>query len=108
MSTLSVNTSELQNVAQRLLTEKEEVNNIYNNKVKAIIEASKEAIIASKLDFEDISKQFEIAFTNLETNLLNLSNALSNKIIPQYENLDNSIATSFNSDFANKMREIFK
>ncbi len=106
MSSLQVNTNELKAVAQRLLVEKSELENIYNSKVNAIINASKEAIVVSKLDFDDVSKQFQLAFTNLANDLSELSNALTAKIIPQYENLDSSITTGFNSTFADEMRNI--
>ncbi len=108
MSTLYVSIDDLKNVAQRLLVEKEEFMNIYNSKVKAIIDESKEAIIVSTLDFDEVSRQFQNAFTNLATNLSELSDALTTKIIPQYENLDTSVTKAFNTDFANQMRDIFK
>ena len=106
MSSLQVNTAELRAIAQRLLVEKDEVESIYNNKVKGIIDASKEAIVVSKLDFDDVSKQFQLAFSNLSNYLQELSNALTTKVISQYENLDSNVTTSFNTDFANEMRDI--
>lgn len=108
MGNLTVSVDDLKGVSQRLITEKDELVSIYNNKVKSILEASKEAIVASSLDFNDVSQQFKSAFDNLASNLTDLSSALSTKIIPEYENLGSSIANAFNKDFADKMRDIFK
>ena len=108
MSTLYVSIDDLKAVAQRLLSERDELINIYNSKVKLIIEASKDAIIVSSLDFNEVNRQFKTAFDNLSNDLSDLSNALTTQIIPQYENLDTSITKSFNSEFADKMRDIFK
>ena len=108
MGTLSVSVDELKSVSQRLLSEKDELVTIYNNRVKVILEASKDAIVASSLDFNDVSSQFKSAFDNLANNITELSTALSTQIIPQYENLGTAVTNAFNKDFAESMRNIFK
>lgn len=107
-TSLYVSADDLRQVAANLQTKKEEILNVYNSKVKAVMEESKEAIVISGLNFDEFNEQFRKAFVNLSDRLDSLSNALTTQIIPQYENLNMSIKKAFNVDFANQMTEILK
>ena len=103
---LYVKSDELRAVAISLKQKEEKINNIYNNQIKSLLAESEEAIKVSGVDFNEINTQFQKAFTALATNLDNLSNALTNQILPKYDNLSISIKNAFNNNFANQMNEI--
>ena len=105
---LYVKSDDLRGVAASLKQKKEEVSRIYNTYVKSLLAESESAIKVSGVDFNEINTQFQKAFTNLETNLDNLSNALTNQILPKYDNLSISIKNAFNNNFASQMNEILK
>ncbi len=103
---LYVSTEDLKAVANSLNTKKNEITNIYNTKVKPVMEQSKEAITVSGLNFDEFNRQFSNAFTSLANEIGSLSNALTTKIIPNYNDLSQSIRNAFNNDFANQMNTI--
>ena len=50
---LYVSAEDLKNVAKDLLTKKDTIKNVYDSKIKGILEESKEAIVASGVNFDD-------------------------------------------------------
>ena len=105
---LYVSTEELKQVSKNLADKKNQISEIYNLKLKNIMEESKDAIIASGLDFNDYKQSLGVAFSKIENKLDELSNVLSNQIIPQYENLDAYIGRAFNNEFASEMSAILR
>ena len=105
---LYVKSDDLRAVAASLKQKEQAINNVYNNEIKTLLEESKDAIKVAGVDFNEISIQFKNAFTSLATNLDSLSNALTNQILPKYDNLSVSIKNSFNNNFASQMNDILK
>ena len=105
---LQVSTEELKQVSKNIDDKRNQISMIYNNKLKNILEESKEAVVASGLDFDEFKQSFGTAFSRIETKLGELSSALINEIIPQYESLNSYIGKAFNVDFANEMSSILK
>ncbi len=103
---LTVSTEELRQVAEDLRNKKEEILNIYNTKIISILEESKEAISASGLNFDDFKSTFSQVFGRIDTKITSLSNALTNTIIPKYDELNSYVGNAFNNDFANQMGEL--
>ena len=103
---LYVSAEELKNVAKDLLNKKETIQNVYDSKIKGILEESKEAIVASGVNFDDFKSTFAQVFNRVGTKLEALSHALTNEIIPKYEGLGSSISNSFNNEFANEMNSL--
>ena len=103
---LSVSTDELREVAKDLLSKKDVIKNVYDSKIKGILEESKDAIVASGVNFDDFKATFAEVFTRVATKLENLSTALTNEIIPKYEVLGASIRRSFNNEFASEMNDL--
>ena len=101
-----VNVDELRGVANDLKTRKQAISDIYESKIKPALTSSEEAIVASGINFNDFIKTFNTIFNNLDGRLDNLVNVLNNKIIPNYDQLGSSIASSFNNDFASQMSNI--
>ena len=100
---LIVNAEDLKLVAKNLYDESTELKNLYNNQVKNAIESSKDAIVVSGLNFDDFNLCFNQAFNNLSSELENFSNALTNQILPKYDNLSTGIRNAFNNEFASQM-----
>lgn len=100
---LSVTTEELKQVAKDLLTNRETIMNLYNSQIKNILNQSKDAIVASGLNFDDFNDVFSKVFNNVGDRMNKLSNALTKDIIPKYNDLNTYINKAFNVDFANEM-----
>lgn len=103
---VSVSTEGLQDVAKNLLTKRDEINDVYNSKIKNIFENSKEAIVVSGLDYSQVEQSISKSFQELDTSLEKLSKALTDEIIPNYNSLAQTISKYFNSDFASDVQSI--
>ena len=103
---LIVDTNQLNTVAINLKQKKEDILNLYNTKVKLILDTSEDAIIVSGLNFNEFETYFAKAFTDLANEIEILSSALQNQILPRYDNLSISIKNAFNKDFASQMQVI--
>ena len=103
---LQVSVEDLRQVANNLLSEKYKISDIYNKKIVSILDNSKDAITASGVNFDEFRATFSNVFSRLSTNLENLSNALTNEIIPKYNDLNSFVGKSFNVDFANEMNSL--
>ena len=103
---LQVSVEDLRQVANNLLSEKDKISDIYNKKIVSILDNSKDAISASGVNFDEFRTTFSNVFSRLSTNLENLSNALTNEIIPKYNDLNSFVGKSFNVDFANEMNSL--
>ena len=88
---VSVDTSALREIVTNMNSQKEELIKIYNSIIKPVLESSKECIKVSGIDFEEVEQLFATIFNNVSYNVNNLSNELTNKIIPNYENVNNQI-----------------
>ena len=103
---LSVNTVDLSAVPISLKNKRDDILRVYNSQIKNIIETSKEAIVVSGINFEELDLYFSKAFTTLSNELDNLANVLQNQILPRYDNLSESIRNAFNNEFASQMQSI--
>lgn len=104
--TNQIDIDELNNIATNINTKKEEILKLYDTNIKSVLEASKDAIVVSGLDFEEFVNKFNKTFNALSEKLGSLSDVIVNKIIPNYENLGGEIKNAFNNSFASEMSEI--
>lgn len=103
---ISVDYGGLRQAAASIESKKEELMGIYNNDIKTVIESSKQCIVTSGLNFDQVDASFKTTFTNLDQRLTELTRVLVEQIIPNYENLSDEIRRAFNNDFATQMSSL--
>ncbi len=106
MSDIKINTSEVRAIADRLDSKKEQIMNVYKNKLIPLIESSEDCLKVSSLSYDEVINSFNSVFNSLDQRMNELTNVLKNKIIPEYENAAGAIRNSFNNTFADEMRSI--
>ncbi len=100
---IQVNTAEMRRIASNIDTKKNEILDIYNNKVKPILESSQDCLKVSGLSYDSVVSSFNNVFNTLNEQLSSLTDALTTKIIPKYEESSNAVASMFNNEFAEQM-----
>ena len=106
MSDIKINTSEVRAIADRLDSKKEQIMNVYKNKLIPLIESSEDCLKVSSLSYDEVINSFNSVFNSLDQRMNELTSVLKNKIIPEYENAAGVIRNSFNNTFADEMRSI--
>ena len=106
MNSEKVNIENLKLIAADIKKKKDEIITIYDMKIKTIIDYSHECIVMNGDSFERVEKEFADLFNELDLSLMNLADILSNKIIPNYEDLSLNIKEYFNNQFALELEEI--
>ena len=101
-----VNTDELKEVAININTKREEISSLYKNSITKILTESKDAIAVSGVNYDEFITKFGKTFEALDERLEELSSVLTNKIIPNYDEINVQIKSAFNNDFANQMNEL--
>jgi hypothetical protein len=103
---ISVNIDELRSIASTIKTKNEELYNLYKTEFINILEESKSYIKVSGLDFSAMESSFKTLFTNLNTQMNELSDVITNSVIPNYEFGADAVVKMFNSEFASQMQEL--
>ena len=106
MSDIKINTSEVRAIADRLDSKKEQILNVYKNRLIPLIQSSEDCLKVSNLSYDEVIDSFNSVFNALDQRMNELTNVLRNKIIPEYENAASAIRNSFNNNFADEMRSI--
>ena len=96
----------LKTIAASLKTEKEKILDIYQNDVVYILEKSFKCISKQGINYEEYNASMSNLFDLLYEYLSELTDLLSNKIIPRYENLSGDLVALFNNDFASKLSSL--
>ena len=100
-----VSTDELKLVAKSLISEKDEIIDLYNKSLKDILLTSELELRDSKENIHEISDELHRLFSEFDTNMTELTNLLMNRIIPEYKNLSNDLKGLFSkrlgTDLAN-------
>lgn len=94
----------MREVAAAIDTKRQEIFNTYVSDVGSVLNLSRECFKVSGLDYDSVKSSFDNVFNSLDERLSSLSGALTNRIIPKYENSSRSISTMFNQTFADQMR----
>ena len=85
-----VDVTELKRVAESIASRRDELMNIYYSMIRPVMQSSKECIDVSGVDFDEIDEIFNNIFNKASNRISDLSNILTNKIIPNYENINTS------------------
>lgn len=87
---VSVDVNELKTVASSIASRRDELMNVYYSIIRPVMQSSKECIDVSGVNFDEIDELFNSIFFNASNRISDLSNVLTNKIIPNYENINKS------------------
>ena len=101
-----VSTEDIRLVANNLISEKDEILDLYNESLKDILDTSELELANSNTEIRIIIEEIKKLFTQFDNNITDLTNLLTNKIIPDYENLTGEIKTLFNKSFASEMNNL--
>lgn len=101
-----VNKDGIIQIAQNIDSRRQDIMDVYKSKILPILQSSSECLSVSGLDYEDVIKSFDNVFNSLDTQITDLYRALTDKIIPSYENSSNIIRQLFNSEFAEELSKI--
>ena len=101
-----VSTEEIRLIANNLISEKDEIIDLYNESLKDILDTSELELANSNTEIRNIIEEVKKLFTQFDNNITDLTNLLTNKIIPNYEDLTGEIKTLFNKTFASEMNNL--
>ena len=87
---VSVDVNELKTVASSIASRRDELMNVYYSIIRPVMQSTKECIDVSGVNFDEIDELFNSIFFNASNRISDLSNVLTNKIIPNYENINKS------------------
>ena len=79
--------------------------NTFTSKILPVLNSSEECLKVSGLNYEEVQKSFNDVFNKLDGRLTDLSRALTDKIIPGYENASDVIRQMFNTEFAEELQK---
>ena len=105
-SRVYVSLDELKQIANSLESQREQIYNTYNNKVKVVLQNTDKCFKVAGLKTADILNSFNTTFKNINDGLSGLVNVLNNNVIPQYNEIAIAIQEMFNRDFASQMTEL--
>ena len=108
MESTKISIDELKNVANSMETKKDQINNLYETKIKkSILYVSKTMNNNNQIQ-DEIEIELKKAFIDFDTNMDDLIQLLKNTIIPNYEDLSNELKYLFNKQFAKEMEKILE
>lgn len=88
MDKVDINVNELRLISTSMRTKIDGINSIYTTTISPVINSSKECLVASGLNFDEINEAYKTAFTTLNNDLNEITDTLINKVIPKYEEIN--------------------
>ena len=108
MADSQINTGNLRNLTTSIKKDTEKMNELYKITISRALEACKEDLVVSGINFDDIQTSFQKLFASLVAQLNEFTDAMETKILPSYEATASSLARLFNQDSANEMNDYIK
>ena len=104
----SISLDELKAVAKSLQSQKDTINTLYKNKIKAVLTSTNTCFGVNGVDFSDIENAFNNSFNNLNNYYGDLINVLNNDVIARYSELLDALRKTFNQDLKSKLMSYLK
>jgi len=95
-------------ISNSLKQEKSKIEEIFNQDIIEILLNSSECLTEQGINYEEYCEEVGTLFDKFNNSFNDLTDVLSNKIIPRYENLSGDLTSLFNSDFASKMNSLLE
>ena len=102
---IKINTEEVKKIASNIDARRNEIEEIYKNKIVPMLKSSEDCLEVSGLSYDEVISSFDNLFNSLDSQLNGLTSDLTTKVIPKYENSSFVVNKMFNKEFADKMRE---
>lgn len=103
-----VRTEELKVITNNIIQEKNDILDLYTESLVNILTTSEIKLTNYSKEVNEVSKELKKLFSELDTNVTDLTNVLLNKIIPNYENLSTEIKALFDNNFADKLTQLLE
>lgn len=103
-----VKIEELRMAAIDIKNKRDSIMNAYESTIKKILNQSEECIKEAGQDYNEVTSNFKNLFSSFDASITELTDVLTNKIIPNYEDLIENINNSFNHKFASEMKRILE
>lgn len=103
-----VRTEELKVITNNIIQEKNDILDLYTESLVDILTTSEIKLTNYSKEVNEVSKELKKLFSELDTNVTDLTNVLLNKIIPNYENLSTEIKALFGNNFADKLTQLLE
>ena len=101
-----VRIDELEMAANDIKNKRDMILSIYETVIKKVLYQSEDYFVKSNQNYNDVENTFKDLFSKFDLSVTELTDLLTNKIIPNYQDLIISIRRSFNKQFASEMTEL--
>lgn len=105
---IKVNVEELKKICNKMIDEKNEIMNIYNSNIKEVMQTSQRFLKTKGIQIEDVESKIKELFKNFDKNMTELTDTLSDGIVPGYISLNEEIKKLFGENFASEMENLIK
>lgn len=98
-----VNAEALKQVNNKMIDGKNEIMDIYNSNIKEVIRNSEQFLDMKGIAIGDIANKINELFADFNKKMTELTDTLSDIIVPGYINLNDDIKNLFSEQFASEM-----
>jgi len=99
---ININTDDLKIISNNIITKKNQIIDIYNHRIKTIINDNEKFLMENGFTIDEI----EELFTKLDKDITELVNVLKNRIIGNYEDLNTNLKDLFSNKFKNEIESL--
>ena len=99
---ININTDDLKIISNNIITKKNQIIDIYNHRIKTIINDNEKFLMENGFTIDEI----EELFTKLDKDITELVNVLKNRIIGNYEDLNTNLKDLFGNKFKNEIESL--
>lgn len=100
-----ISINDLGEITADIMANSDKIHFAYTEKVVKGLERAQNELKVSGVNYDEIQETMKKLFTNLTTQLNELTDAMTNTIIPKYEATTNVINRMFNQEFANEIND---
>ena len=103
-----ISLEDLKYIASNITEKRREIMDTYNSSLKGLLIESDKCLRQAGKSFEEEDMEFKRLFTAFDKSVTELTEVLTNKIIPGYENLSEELRHLFNKQFAGEIARLLE
>ena len=92
---INIKVDEVKKIASNINDKKDKMISVYNNTVVPVLTASSQHLKVAGLNYDEIRAAFKDLFDIVNSEIVNLTSTLTDKVIPNYESLQSKNAATF-------------
>jgi phosphoglycerate-specific signal transduction histidine kinase len=92
---INIKVDEVKKIASNINDKKDKMISVYNNTVVPVLTASSQHLKVAGLNYDEIRAAFKDLFDIVNSEIVNLTSTLTDKVIPNYESLQSKNADTF-------------